>query len=96
MKAMQRELDAKTTRLGILEATQYSLSGRMDAGVHTPTGSNLDASQLRRTNHELTLKVAQLQLDLDDRERQLRAVERMHTTVGVMQGNDFSEMAVLR
>ncbi|CAH8627051.1 unnamed protein product [Dicrocoelium dendriticum] len=51
---------------------------------------------VRRANHELTLKVAQLQLDLDDRERQLRAVERMHTTVGVRQGNEFSEMAVLR
>ncbi|KAG5445297.1 hypothetical protein CSKR_111851, partial [Clonorchis sinensis] len=96
LKAMQRELDAKTTRLSILEATQYSAMSRLDTGTKSPTSFPNELSQLRKSNHELSVKFAQLQIELDDKERQLRAMERMQTSLGTRSGTDYSETALLR
>ncbi|CAL8089374.1 unnamed protein product [Calicophoron daubneyi] len=95
LKATQRELDAKTTRLSILETTtQYPTSGLLDVGSRSPTGTSGELAQLRRSHHELTIKMAQLQIDLDEKERQLRAADRLQTSS--RPGTDFSEMATLR
>ncbi|KER30398.1 hypothetical protein T265_03134 [Opisthorchis viverrini] len=96
LKAMQRELDAKTTRLSILEATQYSAMSRLDTGTKSPTSFPNELAQLRKSNHELSVKFAQLQIELDDKERQLRAMERMQTSLGTRSGTDYSETALLR
>ncbi|TPP44815.1 ELKS/Rab6-interacting/CAST family member 1 [Fasciola gigantica] len=94
LKATQRELEAKSTRLSILEAAQYSALSRIEASGPSPTGLSNEITQLRKANQDLSVKLAQLQMDLDDRERQLRAMDRLQSTT--RSTTDFSEMAMLR
>ncbi|KAF6772440.1 hypothetical protein AHF37_08087 [Paragonimus kellicotti] len=88
---LQLDLEDRDRQLRAIDRYHPSLafptaSSRYDPGTRSPTGMSSELTQLRRAHHELTVKFSQLQLDLEDRDRQLRAIDRYHPSlaVGVM------------
>ncbi|CAH8560104.1 unnamed protein product [Heterobilharzia americana] len=103
LKATQRELDTKATRLNVLEAAQYTSStGLHDLGTRSPSSNQLskELAQLRKTNQELSVKFNQLQMELDERAHggesvTASAYDRLKSSTG-FHTSDFTEMATLR
>nr|CAH8849891.1 unnamed protein product [Trichobilharzia regenti] len=103
LKATQRELDTKATRLNVLEAAQYTSStGLHDLGTRSPSSNQLskELAQLRKTNQELNVRFSQLQMELDERSRSGTSLtgttyDRLKSSTG-LHTTDFTEMATLR
>ncbi|CAH8534486.1 unnamed protein product [Heterobilharzia americana] len=103
LKATQRELDTKATRLNVIEAAQYTSStGLHDLGTRSPSSNQLskELAHLRKTNQELSVKFNQLQMELDERAHggesvTASAYDRLKSSTG-FHTSDFTEMATLR
>ncbi|KAH8876377.1 ERC protein 2 [Schistosoma japonicum] len=103
LKATQRELDTKATRLNVLETAHLSsTTGLHDIDTRSASNNQLskELAVLRKTNQELSVKFNQLQMELDERSRSGTSInvggyDRLKSSVG-LHTTDFTEMATLR